>query len=200
MKVETGEKSMATWSKVKQQMEGFLAESLSGVVQYSSSSYRYTKEKPGQCYLKVRGIEVFAMAKAVETIQWYNSEQEIKKREGFYFFISEAEIEKLKAEKPMIPEERLKVILAESKKNECAKRMMEAQNKLLKSDFIAKTSEYLASSIDRSIESNDILLNVFALIDRRMGKSRLRKLRETISQKHSIVQYFYQLRCQVEGV
>lgn len=38
---------MATWSKIKQQMESFLVPSLNGIVQYSSGSYRYSKEKRG---------------------------------------------------------------------------------------------------------------------------------------------------------
>ena len=191
---------MATWSKVKQQMEGFLAESLVGKVQYSSSSYRYSKDKGGQCYLKVDSIEVFSMAKKIEGVIWCKTDLEVKKNQRILCSVTDEEIEKLKVAKPMIPEERLVVILKEQKINECAKRIIAAQNQLMKSDFINKTTEFMGTSIDKSIESDDILLNVFALIDRRMGKSRLRKIRDNITQKHSIVQYFYQIRCEAEGI
>lgn len=191
---------MASWSKVKQQMEGFLAESLNGIVQYSSSSYRYSKEKAGQCYLKANGVEVFAMNKQIKGIVWYQTEQEVKKGQQIICTVTEEEIAALKQQKPMIPEERLSVILKDQKINECAKRIMESQNQLLKSDFNAKIGEFLATSLDKSMESSDILLNVFALIDRRMGKSRLRRLKDEISQKHSIVQYFYEVRCKAESL
>lgn len=191
---------MATWSKVKQQMEGFMAESLVGKVQYSSSSYRYTKDKAGQCYLKVDSVEVFSMTKNVEGVIWYKNDQEVKKNQRILCSVTEKEIAILKEAKPMIPEERLSVILTEQKVNDCAKRIIDSQNQLVKSDFMNKIAEFLATSIDKSIESDDILLNVFALIDRRMGKSRLRKIRDIITQKHTIVQYFYQIRCEAEGI
>lgn len=191
---------MATWSKVKQQMEGFLAESLVGKVQYSSSSYRYSKDKAGQCYLKVDSTEVFSMAKKVEGVIWCKTDLEVKKNQRILCSVTDKEIEQLKAFKPMIPEERLLVILQEQKVNECAKRIIASQNELLKSDFINKATEFLGTSIEKSIESDDILMNVFALIDRRMGKSRLRKIQSDITQKHSIAQYFYRIRCEAEGI
>lgn len=191
---------MATWSKMKQQMEAFMAESLKDSVQYSSSSYRFTKEKTGQCYLKVNGIEVFAITKQVEGILWYENDQDVKKKQRILCKITEEEINILKEKNPNIPEQRLSVILMDQKTNECVKNIMEAQKRLWKSDFSTSVSEFLATSIQKSMESEDILLNVFALIDRRMGKSRLRNMRESITQKHSIVQYFYTLRCKAEGI
>jgi len=193
-------REMATWSKVKQQMEGFLAESLSERIQYAASSYRYLKDKPGQCYLKADGVEVFALKRQVEGITWYQNEQEIKKQQNIICYASSEEIDTLHAAKPKIPEERLRVIIVDQKVTECAKLIYEAQNQLLKSDFMNKAAEYMASSLEKSIEGNDILLNVFALIDRRMGKSRLRKLRDKMTQKHPVVQYFYQMRCQAERI
>ena len=191
---------MATWSKLKQQMESFLAESLQGRVEYTSSSYRYTKDKPGQCYLKVDKKEVFQMINIIEEIVWYKTEQECKKGHKLNYQVSETEIQSLHEQKPMIPFERLPLMIKEQKMNECAKKIIEAQSKLLKSDFFAKATEFLGTSIDASINSEDILLNVFALIDRRIGKSKLRKIKSDIELKHSVVQYFYNLRCEVEGI
>lgn len=191
---------MAAWSKLKRQMESFLAESLNGRVEYTSSSYRYTKDKPGQCYLKVDKKEVFQMTAGIEELVWYKTDQECKKGHTLNFLVSESEILALHEQKPMIPLDRLPLMIKEQKLNECAKSIMEAQNKLLKSDFFTKATEFLGTSIDSSMNSDDILLNVFALIDRRMGKSKLRKLQYSIQMKHSIVQYFYNLRCEVEGL
>lgn len=179
-------------------MEGFLAPSMTEIVTYCSSSYRYTKEKPGHCYLKFHGLEIFSMNRNIEGIQWFQSEAELKKGQQITCQVTEVEVERLHEAKPMIPEQRLRIILLDQKVNECAKSIIEAQNQLIKTDFTVKAMEYLASSIDKSIECDDILLNVFALIDRRMGKSRLRKLKDTMAQKHSIVHYVYQQRCNAE--
>lgn len=191
---------MATWSKVKQQMESFLAPTLSGVVQYSSGSYRYSKEKQGQCYLKAEGMEVFSVNKSMDDIFWCKTEQELKKMQNVECRVTEVEIEAFHQAKPMIPLERVQVILKEQKENDCRKRIIDTQNQLWKSDFMTEATKYLASSVDKSLESDNILAQVFAIIDRRMGKSRLRKLKDEIDQKHSVVKYFYQLRCKAEGI
>ncbi|WP_455749711.1 SF0329 family protein, partial [Paenibacillus chitinolyticus] len=48
--------------------------------------------------------------------------------------------------------------------------------------------------IEESIESHDILLNILALVDRRVGKKRILNMSEKMKVKHPIVQYFYELR------
>ncbi|HYE09093.1 MAG TPA: hypothetical protein VEF53_02825, partial [Patescibacteria group bacterium] len=55
-------------------------------------------------------------------------------------------------------------------------------------------NKFLSISIEESIESKDILLNIFALVDRRIGKKRLLSMTEKMKLKHPIVQYFYELR------
>ena len=45
-----------------------------------------------------------------------------------------------------------------------------------------------------TINSHDILLNILALVDRRVGKKRILNMSEKIKLKHPIVQYFYELR------
>ena len=54
--------------------------------------------------------------------------------------------------------------------------------------------------MNQCLESEDILLNILGLVDRRVGKKRLRDMRERIMLKHPIVQYFYKVRCEEEGI
>lgn len=42
-----------SWSKMKQQLESFLCPALHGRVEYLSSSYRYSPDKAGLCYIAV---------------------------------------------------------------------------------------------------------------------------------------------------
>jgi hypothetical protein len=45
-------------------------------------------------------------------------------------------------------------------------------------------------SIEESIESNDILLNILALVERRVGKKRILNMSEKMKLKHLKVQIF----------
>ncbi|MDQ6419588.1 hypothetical protein RB620_09110 [Paenibacillus sp. LHD-117] len=184
-----------SWSKLKQQLESFLYPALVGTVEYRATSYRYLPGKAGQCYLTVDKKNILNMMDATTSIRWYETEQEIKNDPTIQVFISEEEIAAIRQSAAgTIPEERLQVIARSRKSSELAKRLMTAQSELSKSDFVATATRFLASSIDQSLESDDILLNILALVDRRVGKKRLLNMRGIMKQKHPSVQYFYELR------
>lgn len=42
-----------SWSKLKQQLESFLSPALVGRVEYRATSYRYSPDKSGNCYITV---------------------------------------------------------------------------------------------------------------------------------------------------
>ncbi|MHC1720930.1 MAG: hypothetical protein AB9844_09785 [Clostridiaceae bacterium] len=183
------------WSKLKQHLEGFLCPALQGRVEYRASSYRYMPDKPGQCYITVDKIEVFKMNGSNAGIRWYRTEQEIKNDPGFQIPVSNEEIEKVREDTfGKVPEDRLAVIARDRKITDCAKEIMAAQAVLSKSDFGSSAGRYLSASLEECLESKDILTNVFALIDKRLGKKRLNNLEEKMKLKHPIVQYFYWLR------
>ena len=45
-----------------------------------------------------------------------------------------------------------------------------------------------------------MLIKIFALMDKRTGKRTLERLKETIKNDVEIVNYFYKLRCEAEGI
>lgn len=181
---------------MKQQLEGFLCQSLVDRVEYRATGYRYLPDKIGRCYITVDKKEILNFNNMTSPIRWYQTEQEIKNNPYNQISISEEDIERVKKETGgKVPEERLVVIAKNRKISVYSKEMMEAQAVLCKSDFYAAANEFLSSSIEESLESKDILINIFALVDRRVGKKRLQDMRETMEMKHPIVQYFYELRC-----
>jgi hypothetical protein len=193
-KLLKGEEHMA-WSKTKQQLESFLSPALGGRVEYSATSYRYLPDKAGQCYITVDKKNIFSMSDTTTLIRWYNTEQEIKNDPHIEIPISDEEIERVRKDtKGTVPEERLKIIARKRKISEHAKELLSAQSALSKSDFNTGVNKFFANSIEESLESPDILLNVLALIDRRVGKKRLLSMAEKMKLKHPIVQYFYELR------
>lgn len=184
-----------SWSKLKQQLESFLCPALDGRVEYRSTSYRYLPDKPGLCYIAVDKKNVLNMSDINSGIKWYHTELEIKNDPDIQIPITHEEIEAVRKDtKGAVPEERLQVIARSRKGSEHAKELLSAQSALSKTNFIVVANKFLSISIEESLESNDILLNILALVDRRVGKKRIITMREKMKLKHPSVQYFYELR------
>jgi len=54
--------------------------------------------------------------------------------------------------------------------------------------------------IEKALKSDDMVIKILALIDRRIGKRTLHLLKESIQQELEIIQYFYHLRCEAEQI
>ncbi|MCR8659108.1 SF0329 family protein [Paenibacillus endoradicis] len=184
-----------SWSKLKQQLESFLCPALNGRVEYRSTSYRYLPDKAGICYIAVDKKNVLNMTDKTTLIRWYQTDLEIKNDPDIQVPIIDEEIEAVRKDtKGLVPEDRLKVIARSRKISEIAKELLSAQTSLSKSNFVVVANKFLSMSIEESIESHDILLNILALVDRRVGKKRILNMSEKMKVKHPIVQYFYELR------
>jgi hypothetical protein len=184
-----------SWSKLKQTLESFLCPALYGRVEYRATSYRYLPDKAGQCYIAVDKKNVLNMSDTTTLIRWYQTELEIKNDPNIQIPINDEEIEAVKrVTKGTVPEDRLQVIARNRKISELAKRLLSEQSALSKSSFVVVANKFLSTSIEESLESNDILLNILALVDRRVGKKRILSMTETMKLKHPSVQYFYELR------
>ncbi|WP_339848844.1 hypothetical protein MKY42_04230 [Paenibacillus sp. FSL W7-1088] len=184
-----------SWSKLKQQLESFLSPTLVGTVEYRATSYRYLPDKSGNCYITVDKKNVLNMSDTTTPIRWYQTEQEIKSDPEIMIPVSHEEIEAIRKEtKGTVPEDRLQVIARSRKSTGYAKELFSAQAVLSKSNFTVAATTFLSTSIEDNLESNDILLNILALMDRRVGKKRILNMSEQIKLKHPAVQYFYELR------
>ncbi|MEN1989646.1 MULTISPECIES: SF0329 family protein [Paenibacillus] len=184
-----------SWSKLKQNLESFISPALNERVEFRATSYRYLPDKSGSCYLTVDKKNVLNMSDATSSIRWYKTEQEIKNDPELYIPISVEDIEAVRKDaKGTIPEDRLKVIARSRKISELAKELLAAQTALSKSNFTVTATTFLSTSIEESLESNDILLNILALVDKRVGKKRILNMSDKVKLKHPAVQYFYELR------
>ncbi|MDQ0876098.1 hypothetical protein QFZ77_004757 [Paenibacillus sp. V4I3] len=183
------------WSKLKQLLESFLCPALYGRFEYRATSYRYLPDKAGLCYIAVDKKNILNMSDVTTLIRWYHTELEIKNDPNIQIPINNEEIEAVRKDtKGIVPEDRLKVIARNRKISEYAKELLSEQSALSKSNFIVVANKFLSISIEESLESNVILLNILALVDRRVGKKRILNMTEKMKLKHPIVQYFYELR------
>jgi len=183
------------WNKLKKQLEGFLAPALEGRVEYVASGYRYLPDKKTQCYMVVDKKEVFNIKEDSLMIRWYQTEQEIKNDASIYLDVTSEDLEKVRKEMgDKIPADRLSIIAKKNKLSEYSKEVFKAQSNLYKTDFQKSVLIFLSEPIDKCLESDDILLNIFALMDRRVGKKRIVNMERQMQMKHPVVKYFYNLR------
>lgn len=184
-----------SWSKLKQQLEGFLSPSLNGKVEYRAPGYRYLPDKSGICYISVDKKNVLSMSDKNSPIRWYQTELDIKNDPGIRIPVTIEDIEAVRQTvKGPVPEDRLIVMASSRKSTEHAKALFSAQTALTKSNFIVVANKFLVTPIEESLESSDMMLNILALLDKRVGKKRILSMAEKMEQKHPAVQYFYELR------
>lgn len=59
---------------------------------------------------------------------------------------------------------------------------------------------FLNSDIKESLTSENPLIRLLAIVDRRVGKRTLKKLKHSISEQPEWLRFFYELRLQAEGI
>ena len=67
-------------------------------------------------------------------------------------------------------------------------------------DFGCALDEFLSNRIFESLESDDWLVRMLAIMDRRVGKRTLEKIKSSIVNLPEWLQYFYHLRFQSENI
>ncbi len=165
------------WSKTNQKLQNFLCDSLKGRVRYFITSYRKAHDQTGRGAIIVDGKEVLNACFLNKQVKDYYRSQEISKNPSY------------------IP-----------KYNSELSNLWEAQDMLYKEglrgdcDFTLAVKSILTKSIDECINSEDYLTRIFAIVDRRMGKKRLLKTKSNYDDMHELEQFFYDLRCEAEGI
>ena len=66
--------------------------------------------------------------------------------------------------------------------------------------FYAAFHDFDNQSIEESLKSSNLLIRIFALLDRRVGKRRLLAMKEQMPQEPETVQTFYRIRLEAEGL
>ena len=66
--------------------------------------------------------------------------------------------------------------------------------------FYQAFDEFDNQSIEKSLASEDMLVRVFALLDRRVGKRRLLAMRDSMENEPGILRRFYEIRMAAEGL
>ena len=66
--------------------------------------------------------------------------------------------------------------------------------------FYNAFAEFDQQSIEMSLKSENLIVRIFAVLDRRVGKRRLALMKETIAEEPDTFREFYAIRVKEEGL
>lgn len=191
------------WSKLKKQLEDFICPSLKGRVEFWITNYRKAPDQLGRAYITVDGKEVINMCTYKKEVGIYRTEQEIKERDNIDFNEYDYEQDEMSEllRKIGYSEEMISQIAINRAINDIAEKKVEEKGIFAQYDFFEAVKAFLNSPIEESLKSDNPIIKSLAVIDKRIGKRTLSKLKEPMKdEKSELVRYFYKLRCEAENI
>ena len=164
---------MSTWSSTRKKLEeDYLCPALRGRVRYFATTYSKCPDHEGRAAILVDGVEVLKSSYYEYAPAFWKLQSELRRLE-------EAD---WREAAPKAGQTVLEDGLFDQR------------------DFYAAFQELDNQSIEASLASENPIVRIFALLDRRLGKRRLAALKETMEQELDWVRPFYFLRMEAEGV
>ena len=167
------------WSKAKKQLKSFTCESLRSRVDFQVINYRGAHDQLGRAVITVDKVEKLNMCTITAEREEYYRKRAIRKQLDDFNFDDVCNN------------------LAISDK---AHQLLKSEAIYGQYDFFSALEEYFTKSIEDCLKSPDILIKILCVLDRRIGKRTLMKMKDTIASEHSLVQDFFKLRCESENV
>lgn len=162
---------MATWSGIRKKLETqYLAQSLRGHIQYYATSYSKSPDHEGRAAIRYDGTEI------IKGSYWNNWTK------AGLFPRDEKWEKRIAEEMAFIDDTALKLGVFDQR---C---------------FYKAFEEFNHQSIEKSLMSEDLIVRIFAVLDGRIGKRRLRLIQETIAQEPETFQVFFAIRAKAEGL
>ncbi|MGM9680046.1 MAG: hypothetical protein ACI3XR_00925 [Eubacteriales bacterium] len=162
---------MATWSKIRSKLENeYLAESLRGHIQYYCTSYSKSPDQEGRASIRLDGKELIS---GCYWNNWFKAP---------FFPHDETYEKRMREEFAYMDETALKLGVFNQR---C---------------FYRAFHEFDQQSIEQSLNSDDLIVRIFAVLDRRVGKRRLIKMKDSLNEKDEIFYLFYSIRIRAENI
>ena len=175
------------WSKIRKNLEQeMLCDSLRGRVQYFMTRYHGAPDHYGRFSIRVDGKEVFHANPYNEA--YVNScTAKLREERGVPRRVWTARGDFLYDEENTAIE------------NEAVARMT-LENHVDMYQVYRAIEEYMKLNIQKALYSDDPMVRLFAVLDRRVGKRTLVKLREELAALPEWLAFFYKLRMGAEGI
>jgi len=142
---------MATWSGIRKELESeYLAKSLQGHIQYYATTYSRSHDHEGRAAIRYDGKEI------IKGCYWYNWTK------AGQFPKDEKYERRMREENAFMDDTALKLGVFDQR------------------SFYAAFQEFDQQSIEKSLKSENLIVRIFAVLDRRVGKRRLLMMKDTI--------------------
>ena len=162
---------MKTWSKIRYKLEKeYLAESLRGHIRYFATSYSKCPDHEGRASILLDGREII---EGSYYGHWKNYHL-LPKDENYILRTTDIF--------PIMDDIALKFGQFD---NWC---------------FYEAFHEFDNQSIEKSLSSENAIVRVFAVLDRRIGKRRLRIMKDTVHNEGEVFRTFFNIRATAEGI
>ena len=162
---------MPSWSGIRKRMESeYLAESLKGDISYFATSYSRSPDHEGRAAIRYKGKEII---KGCYYHNWTKAAS-FPKDEKYERRMSE--------EFAFMDDTAIKLGVFDQR---C---------------FYEAFDEFDNQSIEKSLYSDNLLVRIFAVLDRRVGKRRLLTLKENIENEPDTFKEFFAIRMNAEGI
>ena len=165
----------STWSGIRNKLEqDYLCPALRGHIQYFATSYRESHDRIGRAAIRLDGVEVL-QSNYHEYEQNYGNRYQALQREGIG---------------GNDPESAFRLAHEGALRDGCFDNVF----------FCQAFGIFDNQSLEKSLASENPLIRIFALLDRRLGKRRLLALADSMEQEPDWMRTFYRIRMQAEGL
>lgn len=175
-----------SWSGIRKILEQeLLCESLKGRVQYFYTHYHMASDNYGRFCVRVDGEEM-VFANPFNQNKIYAYANKMQKERGIPSRVWDGKGYLYDEENSEIEEEAAKILMNEG-------------NMDMWQIFDA-IDIYLKSNIQDAVNSENEAVRMFAVLDRRIGKRTLMKLKGQVDKQPEWLRFFYRLRLEAEGI
>ena len=166
---------MSTWSGIRKKLENdYLCPALRGRIQYFATSYSKSHDHEGRAAIRLDGIEILR-SNYYDYYQNYWNRYQALRREG----AGEDD-----------PKKPFQLANEGALNDGCFDQWF----------FYEAFGIFDNQSIEKSLVSENPLVRIFALLDRRLGKRRLLAMAKTMEQELDWFRVFYVIRMEAEGL
>ena len=162
---------MSTWSGIRKRMESeYLAESLKGDISYFATSYSRSPDHEGRAAIRYKGKEII---KGCYYHNWTKAA----------FFPKDEKYERrMREEFAFVDDTAIKLGVFDQ------------------TCFYKAFKEFDNQRIEKSLYSENMLVRIFAVLDRRVGKRKLISMKESIENEPDSIKEFFAIRMNAEGI
>ncbi|WP_077619510.1 nonribosomal peptide synthetase [Bacillus sinesaloumensis] len=178
------------WSKTKATLEGFLCEKLRGRIQLHATVYRKFHDGPSRVWFTLDKKEIISASDTTYAVKHQKLYQQMQDERSLKAIPYNSDWDVMFNSK-----ERQELVRASDDVEEILIDQSIFESYHLYSAFL----EYGSLSIDEAMESENVIIRAYSMLDRRLGKRRLKKI-EITQDTHPFILTFYKIRCEVEGV